>query len=606
MRGLRVNLAVLALLLLTPGAGAQSDSDATEAITSITLPDPEPEPGAKPIPGPDGNARPGAGKPADRVVPLAPSPGLPGRIDVVALGAVEGAPVGLLEGPHGLGPDLWAASMRADIETLMARTPLASSDPPLRDLSRLLVLTKAEAPPGPAKQALIGVRIGRLLQAGLIDEAGALAALARVPNDAVFARVQAEALLYAGREDALCGEATQERLRGGDTFWLELRATCAVLGGDGALADLTREVLSAQGGDRAFDVLLDDLMHGGKTLPALDRPSPVHIFLLGKLGLPVRGSARMSGTPAALLAVRDGRNPVAMRRAIAERIVSTGALSPGVLRALLDAEDGKTLADAERVAQNLPFLDGQALLRRAARQEPNPERRARLLYTALSLAERRGMLPLLSAVDADLLDALAPAPLDGASVFAKALILAGKPSAAARWKPSDARIQAALWITSIDPADGERWHVLLQSIAADLTKPRDPQAPPDERGAEKALILALAEALGRMPVDVKTRLAGVLPAPVAGKRPSDAVLARIDAMAFAPGGRGETLLLILDTIRAIGWRDLAPDVTAKFVRLVRSYGLNAIAAAMAREALIFHVAPPVPPPVPPSPQPAQP
>ncbi len=50
-----------------------------------------------------------------------------------------------------------------------------------------------------------------------------------------------------------------------DLFWLELRAYCAAAAGDTATADMTREIMNAQGAaDPAYSALIADVMDGAK------------------------------------------------------------------------------------------------------------------------------------------------------------------------------------------------------------------------------------------------------------------------------------------------------------------------------------------------------
>jgi len=82
-----------------------------------------------------------------------------------------------------------------------------------------------------------------------------------------------------------------------------------------------------------------------------------------------------------------------------------------------------------------------------------------------------------------------------------------------------------------------------------------------------------------------------------GKRPDAGVMQRIESAALTPERKGEALLLILDTIRSIGLRDLAPDDTIELVRLLVAMGLPDAARDLGIEALALYVPPP-PPPVP--------
>jgi hypothetical protein len=86
------------------------------------------------------------------------------------LGIVDGAPVGTLDDNNGgLGQAMWSNSTRSDIEELLAKVPLVTADPFVRSLARRVVLTTSESPVGPAKRALVTIRIEKLLQAGMIN-----------------------------------------------------------------------------------------------------------------------------------------------------------------------------------------------------------------------------------------------------------------------------------------------------------------------------------------------------------------------------------------------------------------------------------------------------
>jgi hypothetical protein len=73
---------------------------------------------------------------------------------------------------------------------------------------------------------------------------------------------------------------------------------------------------------------------------------------------------------------------------------------------------------------------------------------------------------------------------------------------------------------------------------------------------------------------------------------------RIENASLHPDRRGEALLMILDTIRTIGLRDMAPDVTIELVRLLGAMGLPDAAHDLGIEALALYVPPPPPPPAP--------
>ncbi|MGZ5937879.1 MAG: hypothetical protein ACXWLK_10845, partial [Rhizomicrobium sp.] len=106
--------------------------------------------------------------PATESAPVEFKPGILGEgaqtgVTANDLGIVDGAPVGTLDDSNGgLGQSMWANAPRADVEELLGRIPLVSADPFVRSLARRVVLTTSEAPVGPAKRALVTIRIEKL------------------------------------------------------------------------------------------------------------------------------------------------------------------------------------------------------------------------------------------------------------------------------------------------------------------------------------------------------------------------------------------------------------------------------------------------------------
>ncbi|HEY0300407.1 MAG TPA: hypothetical protein VGC36_03700, partial [Rhizomicrobium sp.] len=374
-------------------------------------------------------------------VPVEFKPGILGRPEQTGvargdLGIVDGPPAGTLDDSNGgLGQSMWSNAPRAEVEELLGRVPLVTADPVIRALARRLLLTISDAPVGPARRALVTIRIEKLLQGGLIDEAGAIAASFHLDNDPDFARVQAGALLYAGREKDVCSDLTAARLTEPETFWLQLRAWCFAAGGDTAAAELTQAVLDSQGKDPAFDLLAADVLTGAKKAPGvIEKPTALHIYLLRKAGLPVTNPiAAKLGTAANVLAARDSRNSPADRLSAAARISATGALSPAELLALINAQTipADQIAQAQALAPRLTFLPAQSLLHRAAALESRPAEKANLLLAAMAAPDR---LPLTAMLHANVLLSLKP---DATShpLLARALVLAGKYDAAAALYP---------------------------------------------------------------------------------------------------------------------------------------------------------------------------
>ena len=324
----------------------------------------------------DDSSGPGPGSTTVQTLPP-PSPVVrQSQVTVSQLGSAEGPVVGILdETSGGLSAQMWAGANRAELEAELDKIPIATTDPVLRDLSRRLLLTRADPPSGNAHHALITLRLKRLLEGGLIDEAGQLAALAAVPQDSEFDRVQAEALLYAQSPD-VCSDKTKARLSEDDNFWLELRTYCFVVGGDQPSADLTRSVLEAQGNsDTGFATLLDDVVSGtAQATGQIQHVTAVDIYLMRKVGLAVTPEiASQLGTPGDLIAARDSKNPPIERLSAADHIVRTGALSGAELRSLADAQAFTDAQKSDALTRTpMPFLERQALIRQSDALETRP------------------------------------------------------------------------------------------------------------------------------------------------------------------------------------------------------------------------------------------
>lgn len=514
------------------------------------------------------------------------------------LGTVDGPPVGLLdEAKGGLGQSMWVNASRPEIEDLLGRVPLVTADPFVRALARRLVLTTSDAPVGAGKRALVTIRIEKLIQAGLINEAGAIAASLRLDNDPDFARVQADALLYAGRDKDICGDLTTARLTAPEPFWLELRTWCFLSSGDTASAELSHAALDALARDPAFDLLAADVLHGTKKAPAaIEHPTALHIYLMRKAGLPVTNAiAAKLGTAANLLAARDARNAPRDRLSAASRISATGALSKTELLAILSAQvvPADQIANPQVAIEKLTFLPSQAVLRRAAVLEARPPQKVDLLLTALAPGGKTERLPQTAALNADLALAVKPdgSSLRGRFLIARALLLNGKPDAAAAWyATAEADMDHAAFAVLLDlAAPTPAYDGGAQAAYVWLAKNAAPQQNP---APVAALALGFADVLGKpMPANARA-LAGTLEGMRwAGMRPADEEIRKLVEAASQPGRRGEVILRILDMIGADGPGNLPPDVAVECVRVLQQMGMSEEARALAIETLALARAP---------------
>lgn len=594
---------------------------AVPSVLAQTQPPPYPVPSASGAPRPlQGPAQP-AGPEAQPVEPESSTPngdattvhaqpGILGRqgaagITVSALGEVEGPPTGTLDSANGgLGEDLWSGSDRAAVEDIMARLPLDSPVAAVRALARRIVLTKAATPVGTAPQAFMTVRIRRLLEAGLVDDAANLAAMAEIRNDPGFARIQAEALLYAGCNDQVCTGKTATRLSSAEPFWIELRAYCYAMNGDDDALALTRAVIDAQNlRDDAFETLLDDIQNrAAKNPDNIAVPTALHAFLLGQAGLPVGyDTGAQLGTPGLLLAMRNADNPPDDRLQAAEQAVRTGAVPPQDIAAAADAQhftDDQFATEHVAVAQ-LPFLAGQAFLRQAVARAAADAKPA-LIYEALNRAKAAGMLTVAAALQHDALAQVKPTRdmRAMADLMGRALLIAGDADAASRWydildfnlpadKPLIAKFQLVLNLAASNPARQTQAQQALGELAKEATAPG-----PDQAFA--ALAVGLAAALQEpMPPDAQTAATAVAPTEWPGRSPASNLRTRL-SKAMKDGHKGEAVMLSLTVIGTRGPGDLAPDVTVALVRDLMKEGVPDAARETATAALLLYTSVPQP------------
>ncbi len=556
--------------------------------------------------------------------PAAPAGGYSRQsgITVSTLGAPEGPPAGTLDPANGgLGADLWQGTSRAEAEELMARLPVATAVPPVRALARRLILTKAAAPVGNAAEAFATLRIKRLLDGGLLDDAADLAEIAQVPNDPAFARVQAEALLFAGRTQDVCGDKTAARTDSSEPFWIELRAYCyAVAGNDPALS-LTQQVMQAQNmDDAAFDTLLGDIRSDVSKAPGgIDDPTALHAFMLHQADQPVSFDVGSQlGTPGLVQVLRGKRNSSDDRLRAAGQLLPTGVLTAQDLVAVADAQSfsDDQFATEHTQLPGMSFLEGQALLRQAVARAA-PDAKPALIAEALSRADAAGRLEVAAVLQADAILKLMPRPQlrSIAALVARALMLTGHADAAEQWvsvlnpvyapdREALAADEAELNLIAANPVRQAAAQTALAELSQDVSGGMPNQS-------EAALVLGLYDALG---LAVPPGAQGVIPAlgriSWPGRRPAPSTMTRLAAAEAAPGRKGEALMLVLNAIGPNGPGDLAPDVTVKLVRTLMRESVPAAARGIAIAALLrYRPAPgalPIKPAATSSAQPAQP
>src|SRR5450432_227849 len=221
MRSCRTSLGLVLLILAAAPAGAQTlpaPATTTPAATTTTP--------LAPLPAAGGATQ--TIMPATTVQPLAaPSPGATtttaSGLEVGTLSDVTPDYGGTLqEGAGGFPVDMWKGTDRELVERLLPKLSPAAASPAMRDLTRRLLLTNAEAPDGKSGGVnLFGARADRLMAMGLSGDAAALLALAPVSGtDALAARQRIDSLLLAGDDDGACKAVNDTRkIASGDNEW---------------------------------------------------------------------------------------------------------------------------------------------------------------------------------------------------------------------------------------------------------------------------------------------------------------------------------------------------------------------------------------------------
>jgi hypothetical protein len=550
---------------------------------------------------------PASSAPAVAVRSIESSNSTPPGVRVRSLGSVDGPPIGLLDSTSGgLGTDIWQDVPRSRAEDMLKRLPLASAIPSVRALTRRLVLTTADAPAGEAPHAFLSVRLHALLDAGLLEDAGNLAAKAVPKDDPELARLVADSILFAGHGGDACGPATKMRLDSAERFWVELRAYCYAAAGDAGALDLTRAVMQAQKLDsRVFDILLDDVQAHHANVPArISKPDSLEVFLLQSVGFPIEAAwSQQLAMPVSVLAMRDAKNSPEQRLEAAEDVARAGAATPAELAVIADAQafTPEQTSGAASIAPTLPFLAGQALLRRAVRDAADPAVKKERLFEALSLAYRKNLLPLAAQLQGSAASAVKPQreDRDRAMTMASALMLSGHAEAAARWYdvldlnssadlPLVHLLQVELNLVAPSPARTFEAQDALSWFAAQANAP----AAGDDTLSSAFLALGIYDALGlASPPEANSALALLKSRQWTGREPGADVLARVSAARADSGRRGDALLSTLDFIGSDGPGDVAPDAIVVFVKVLADMGYTEAAHALAADALLLRRAP---------------
>jgi hypothetical protein len=353
------------------------------------FPQPETPSAAAPELTPDRDRTLPPGGPAERAgapIQPAPPPGATPEFVVEGLAAPEVDAIGLAEPSGGFDRALWQGSDPEVIYALLSDLPVVSEVPPLRGLTRRLLVTGAPVAGGAGR--LLGTRLARLIAMGDLDAAKALVdQLPPAAADSGLARSAAEVALLSGDQEAACRIADAVGLTTGAEFWAKVAVYCRLAAGDAAGARLGLDLLreARQTADAAFFELATAIADetGPPPLESLGQPSAIHVALLALAEWPLPPAALAGASPPILAAV--ARAPA---RAGAERLPATeqaflvGAASAEQVAALYaelaDVDD----SDVMWQIQSNWGVSARAMAYNAVQEQSDPLARAEVLDAA--------------------------------------------------------------------------------------------------------------------------------------------------------------------------------------------------------------------------------
>ncbi|HEX5280817.1 MAG TPA: hypothetical protein VFW28_12130 [Micropepsaceae bacterium] len=563
-----------------------------------------------------------------------------GTVQVGELGTLEGPLAGTLDASNGgLGSNEWQGSDRATMVTMLQSVPAATPSSAQHLLMRKLLLTAAAPPAGRAMGSFNQLRLTRLLAGGYVDEAAKLALRIQEPNNFDLLHVQADALLYGGRDDDACSDVTSHRLDSAEPFWVELRAYCYALTNDSAPLDLTRAVITEQGiADPAFVTLLDGWTNGKPKMPDSIRfPDSIHVAMLVHLKLPLTTEiATGIGLPGSLIAASSMETPAPIRIAAAEKALRAGVLPAAVLQQVLDLTgfSAQELDGASALARTDTFMKGLARLSAAIKSEHEAAARAELIHTAFEVGEREGLLRQVAALFADPAAEIMPAPdwSGWSDLMVRGLLLAGRPESAQRWLdivdptvPQNAaevqQLELAFALTAPNPRRNADAKQVLADISQMAQPPADkpaqtdmpdsaatainqPANPAPEKPAAKLTPQTIARTVldlgvfdaaeGQlMPADAKLDIEPLMKQVSGGRRPADVLMRRIDKAALSDS-RGEVALSVATALGDRGPGDLSPDTVVRLIRALQTASMRDAAHLLAQEAFLLRPTGPAP------------
>ena len=556
-----------------------------------------PAPGQEPLP-PPADAE--AGAPLN-LAPEAPplQSGAP-----VSVGVLGGdAAGGLASEARAFGDDLWQGDGRR-LLGLLERLPLEARSPAMRGLMRRLLAAPSAPPPGALPEgAFVSARIALLSRLGAFDEAARIADSA---GDAAAPWPRAEAHFWRGETERACALADSAIATPPDRRWNKARVLCLARRGETDAAGFALALLA----DRAEDDEAPWLRLAARVVGQVAEAAPVLDDALGyaataAAGAPPTPEQAAAASPAAARALAfDPALPDETRLAAAERAAAAGALSGRELadayRAAVPAPDDPAAADGETVGDDV--------------SESGASARARLFVQAAAAAEDERRAAALAALWAgdEAPDAPGPgftalaraaaeaalriAPTPSLAWFApeamRALAAAGFGEAAAAWRralavaaPGDAAAEEALWRSLPLAAAAGADIAWSAETAAEWWRSSPPDLDPAERAAFGERAFMVLDALGRR-IGAEG-WAPFLDEPALVETAIPNIGLRYGMRDAARAGRaGEALALAMILLGEGGPAAAGPVALGAAIRVLRAFGLDDDASAVAVEALV--------------------
>jgi hypothetical protein len=402
-----------------------------------------PERGAPPRaePAPE-QAHPQIPTPSTRRIAPRPEPSPPepaGEFAVEGLAPPELDAIGL-SGPTEGGFDrpLWQDADPDVVLQLLTDLPVVTLVPPLRELTRRLLMTGS---PGDTSEPgrVLATRIERLVAMGDLDAAKALVDHLPPPAaDSDLARRAAEVALLLGDDQTACRLADSLGPTSGAEFWAKTAVFCRLVEGDGSGAQLGLDLMreAGQTDDDAFFELATAIAGRSEPppLPTLTEPAAIHVALLSLAEWPLPEQALADAAPPVLAAVARapalaGAHPLA----VLEQAFLVGA-TPADRVAASYAEATPTAADALPSPESDWDTPTRAMAFGAVLKEADPAVRGAVLdaaWRASSGAERFLVAEVLAEPFVEL--PVEPQLAGVAPSMARALLAVDRPVPAVSW-----------------------------------------------------------------------------------------------------------------------------------------------------------------------------